>query len=157
MEVRGGLEIAAPLELLEPRPEARDHLPLEVVRGREQPVDALLPFEDRAEPPLHQADDHAPAERDERADDRLAAPRVVLDLLIERLRERGEWILQVVGEDAPPARERDAQERFDVRAVDALLAFLADPLAHLGHEGVEVDRLDASGQGADSFTTRARG
>src|SRR2546426_658273 len=39
------------------------------------------------------------------------------------------------------SRSRRAQERVDVGPEDALLALLADTLPHLGHEGVEIDRI----------------
>src|SRR5207247_3135241 len=110
------------LEPLESRSEARRHLALIVVRGREQPVDALLALEQRPHPPADERDDDLPGVRDDRADDRLAAARGVLDLLVERLRSGSERVLEVVGKDTASAGQRNAHERVDVGAVDALLA-----------------------------------
>src|SRR5947209_2904450 len=143
VEVRRGqmlaplLEIA--LELFEPRTEARRHLTFVVVSRGEQVVHAFLPLEDRAHPPFDEPDRDAARERDERTDNRLAAARVVLDLRVERLGERSERILEIVGEDATATGKRDSEERLDVRAVDAFLALLADALAHLRHDGIKVD------------------
>src|SRR5438105_10521289 len=143
VEVRRGqmlaplLEIA--LEFFEPRTEGRRHLAFVVVSRGEQVVHAFLPLEDRAHPPFDEPDRDAARERDERTDNRLAAARVVLDLRVERLGERSERILEIVGEDATATGKRDSEERLDVRAVDAFLALLADALAHLRHDGIKVD------------------
>src|SRR5947199_4730874 len=118
MQVRGDLALPPllpfTLEPLEPRAKARRHLALVVVGGSQQPVDALLALQDRPHPPADERDDDLPRVGDDRADDRFAAARVVLDLLVEGLRERREWVLEVVGEDPPSARERNAHERLDV-------------------------------------------
>src|SRR5438309_11684331 len=91
------------LETLEPGAEARGHLALVVVGRGEQSVDPLLALEDRPHPPADQRDDDLPRIGDDRADDRLAAARVVLDLLVERLGEGRKRVLQIVREDAAPA------------------------------------------------------
>src|SRR5439155_24531806 len=100
VQVRGDLVLATllplALEALEARAEARRYLAFVVVRRREQPVDPLLALEDRSHPPADERDDDLPGIRDDRAHDRLAASRVVLDLLVEGLGERGERILEVV-------------------------------------------------------------
>ena len=97
MKIRGDFALAPlrppALQPFEPRPEPWRHLPLVVVGRGEETVDALLPLEDRTQPPLDQADDHLARVRDERADDGLPASRVVLDLFVERLRERRERVL----------------------------------------------------------------
>src|SRR6266850_2958600 len=94
VQVRGDFVLAPflplALESFEPRSEARRHLPLVVVRGREQAVDALLALEDRPHPPADERDDDLPGVGDEGTDDRFAAARVVLDLLVERFGERSE-------------------------------------------------------------------
>ena len=145
VEVRRDLVLAPllplTLEPLEPRPEARRHLALVVVGRREKPVDALLSLEDRAHPPPHERDDDLPGIRDDRSHDRFAAARVILDLLVQRLGERGERVLQIVGEDPASTGERNAHEGLDIGAVDALLAFDADALADFGHERIEIDRF----------------
>jgi len=129
------------LEALEARSEARRHLPFVVVHRGQKPVDAFLALEDRTHPPADERDDDLSRVRDDRADDRLAAARVVLDLLVEDLRERGKGILEVVGEDAAPSGQRNAHERVDIGPVDALLALRADALTDLGHERVQIDRF----------------
>src|SRR5204862_6121276 len=125
MEIRGALVLAPflplALEPLEPRTEPRGHLPLVVVRRREKPVDALLALEDRPHPPADERDDDLPRVRDDGAHDRLAAPRVVLDLLVEGLGKGRERVLKVVGKNAAPTGQRNAHERVDIGPVDALL------------------------------------
>src|SRR5207237_10038020 len=100
VQVRGDLVLAPllpiALETLEARAEARRHLAFVVVRRREQPIDPLLALEDRSHPPADERDDDPSGVRDDWADDRLVASRVVLDLLVEGLGERGERILQVL-------------------------------------------------------------
>src|SRR4029079_11970221 len=128
------------LEALQARSEARRHLALVVVRRREEPVDALLPLEDRSHPPAHERDDDLARVRDDGTHDGLAASRVVLDLFVERLGEGGEGILQIVGEDAASAGEWNAHQRVDVGAVDPLLALDADALANFCHERIEDNR-----------------
>src|SRR5438093_6723264 len=145
VEVRGDLVLAPLLPLalqaLEPRTEARRHLPLVVVRSGEKPVDALLPLEDRAHPPADERDDDLPRVGDDGTNQGFAAARVVLDLLVERLGERGERVLQVVGEDPPPAGQRNTHEGLDIGPVDALLTFDADALTYFCHERIEIYRL----------------
>ena len=58
-----------------------------------------------------------------------------------RAGERRERVLKIVREDPSPAGQRNTEERLDVRAVDALLALLANALAHLRHERVDVDAV----------------
>ncbi len=142
MQVRGDLVLAPllplALEPLEAQAETRRHLALVVVGGREQAVDALLSLEDRPHPPAHERDDHLSRVGDDRADERFAAARVVLDLLVERLGEGREWVLEVVGEDSAPAGQRNAHQRVDVGPVNALFALRPDALPHLGHERIEI-------------------
>src|SRR5437868_11495390 len=115
VEVRGDLALAPlfplALETLEPRAEARRHLSFVVIGGSEQPVDALLALEDRPHPPAHERDDDLPRVGDDRTNDRFAAARVVLDILVEGLRERRERVLEVVGEDPPTSRTRSRRSR----------------------------------------------
>src|SRR5438876_11663753 len=102
MQVRGALALPPllpfTLEPLEPRAKARRHLAFVVVGGSQEPVDALLALQDRPHPPTDERDHDLPRVGDYRADDRFATARVVLDLLVERLCERRERVLQIVGE-----------------------------------------------------------
>src|SRR5205823_4750682 len=143
VQVRGDLVLAPllplALETREPLAEARREASLDVVRRGEQTVHAFLVIDRRAHPVPQQTDERAAYEGDERSDDPLVARRVVDDVVVERLGERADGVLHVVGEETPASREVGAQERLDIGAVHAALALTANALAHLGEDRVEVD------------------
>src|SRR3989454_9337976 len=114
VEVRGEVVLAPArelaLEALQACVEARRRPVAQVGdRARRELVDALLALAERRRPPAQEPDDRAARERDERSDERLAARRVVADLLAERLGEGGDGGGELLREEGPPAGERQRE------------------------------------------------
>src|SRR2546428_12062145 len=145
VEVRGEVVLAplreVALEALQTRVEPRRRTVAQVGdRASRELVDALLALAKRRRPPAQEPDDRPAREGDERSDDRLAAGRVVADLLAECLGERGDRVGELLREERPSAGERQRERGLDLGTVRPALAPLAHALAHLGHHRVDVDR-----------------
>src|SRR5439155_23212632 len=69
-------------------------------RADEEPVDVVLALECREQPPAKKADERTAHERDRRPEREPARARVVRDLGTEVMRQRDEWLAELIDEPA---------------------------------------------------------